>query len=213
MESSLHQREALARRPDSRECGTAAGNVVRTMATEPEPISDANLDRLAALTAQASPAPWVAFVGPGIGGDGFIRVGDDDAEPDMYVTRAGRPASPADLDLIAAARNSLPALIAEVRRARPGHANALRDSGKKPYLAVYDYGMGGIWIYVYAESADQIAARYPGLTVISEWREWMTPDRLIEIIAAIGPQMTFDIDQPDGWLAKSDETLRVPSDS
>jgi hypothetical protein len=65
----------------------------------------------------------------------------------------------------------------------------------------------------WAESAEQIAARYPGLTVITEWREWMTPDRLIEIIATIGPHMTFDIDQPDGWLAGADEALRRPSDS
>jgi hypothetical protein len=58
------------------------------MANEPEgPVSDADLDRLEALAAEASPAPWVAFVGPGIGGDDFMRVGKDDAEPDMYVSR------------------------------------------------------------------------------------------------------------------------------
>jgi hypothetical protein len=72
----------------------------------------------------------------------------------MYVSRDGEPASSADLDFIAAARNHIPGLIAEVRRARPGRANALRAAGKRPYLAVDDYGSGGIWIYLYAESAE-----------------------------------------------------------
>jgi hypothetical protein len=55
---------------------------------------------------------------------------------------------------------------------------------------------------------EQITARYPGLTVITQWREWMTPDRVIELAARIGPQMTFDIDHPDGWLAESADALR-----
>jgi hypothetical protein len=82
------------------------------------------------------------------------------------------------------------------------------DSGKRPFLVVYDYGQGGIWMYLYAESAEQIAERYPGLTVITEWRDWMTPDRLVPIIATIGRDMTFDIDNPQGYLAKADPELR-----
>jgi hypothetical protein len=54
------------------------------------------------------------------GGDDFIRVSDLGEEPDMYVSRAGeaglRPASPADLDFIAMARQDIPKLLAEVRR-------------------------------------------------------------------------------------------------
>ena len=47
----------------------------------------------------------------------------DDAEPDMYVRRHGpgpdlRPASTADQDFIAAARQDVPRLLAEVRRLR-----------------------------------------------------------------------------------------------
>lgn len=60
------------------------------------------------------------------GGDDFIRVSDLDDEPDMYVSRAEagriRPASSADLDLIAAARQDIPELLAEIRRLRADHA-------------------------------------------------------------------------------------------
>ena len=85
---------------------------------------------------------------------------------------------------------------------------ALRNEGKRPFLVVYDYGTGGVWIYIYAKSAEQIKARYPGLTVITEWRDWMTPDRVVELTATIGASMTFDIDRSDGWLAHAEDELR-----
>jgi hypothetical protein len=43
---------------------------------------------------------------------------DDDSQPDMYVRHDDKPAPAVDLEFIAAARNSLPRLIAEVRRHR-----------------------------------------------------------------------------------------------
>lgn len=86
----------------------------------------------------------------------------------------------------------------------------LQAGGKRPFLVVDDYGTGGIWIYLYATSAKQITDRYPGLTVITDWREWMTPERVFEIAAEIGPDMTFDIDNPHGWLADSEDALRHP---
>ena len=49
----------------------------------------------------------------------------------------------------------------------------------------------------------------PGLTLITEWRDWMTPERVTELTASIGPHMTFDIDNPDGWLAESEDALRA----
>jgi hypothetical protein len=129
----------------------------------------------------------------------------------MYVARDTGPASAADLDFIATARNLVPRLIREVRRGRPSRARALREEGKRPYLAVYDYGTGGVWIYVYAQSPEQVTARYPGLTVFTEWRDWMTPERVIELTATIRPDMTFDIDRPDGWLASAEDELRRSS--
>jgi hypothetical protein len=84
-----------------------------------DPLSDAELSELDALAASASPAPWQVFAGPGIGGPDFIRLGgDDDTQPDMYVLHDGEPAPVADLDFMAAARNHVPRLIAEVRRQR-----------------------------------------------------------------------------------------------
>jgi hypothetical protein len=86
-----------------------------------KPLSDDEFDELEALTAGASGAPWRAFVEgrDHTSGDDFIRVGEGETrEEDMYVSRGMRPASAADLDFIAAARNYIPRLIAEVRRLR-----------------------------------------------------------------------------------------------
>ncbi len=52
-------------------------------------------------------------------GDSFIMIGpSDDRDEDMYVTRDSGPASPADLDFIAAARDSIPRLLEEINRTR-----------------------------------------------------------------------------------------------
>jgi hypothetical protein len=88
-----------------------------------EPLTDEELDRLDALAAQASPAPWRAIVEgrDQCSGSTFILMGGPgDDVPDMYVSYDTHPYKSAvsDLDFIAAARNSLPRLVAEVRRAR-----------------------------------------------------------------------------------------------
>ncbi len=55
-------------------------------------------------------------------GDDFIRVSEDDAEPDMYVSRHTEnglvPASRADQEFIAHARQDVPRLVVEIRRLR-----------------------------------------------------------------------------------------------
>ena len=90
-----------------------------------EPLSDEQLDELEALASAASPAPWIAVVGPGIGGDEFIRLGgDDDSQPDMYVWHDREIAPSRDLDFIATARNLVPQLIAEVKRCRARNPRA-----------------------------------------------------------------------------------------
>lgn len=87
-------------------------------------MDDAELHAIEARCRDASPGPWTAFVEgrDHESGDDFIRVSDLDSEPDMYVSRAEagsiRPASTADLDFIAAARQDIPKLVAEVRRMR-----------------------------------------------------------------------------------------------
>jgi hypothetical protein len=87
--------------------------------------SDDQLDRMEPRTEASVAGPWEAFIEERdhTSGDDFIRTGrlDDDA-PDMYITLAygnnerPTPAGPAVLDFIAAARQDLPRLIAEVRR-------------------------------------------------------------------------------------------------
>jgi hypothetical protein len=82
-------------------------------------LSDAELNELEALTVAASPAPWIAQTGRAIGGPDFTMITDFDAsQPDMYVQHDDKPAPAADLEFIAAARNSVPRLIAEARRFR-----------------------------------------------------------------------------------------------
>ena len=85
------------------------------------PLSDEELEQLERLIAAASPGPWIAFTGAGLGGPEFIRITEeDDQQPDMYVEHDGQPAPAADLELIASARNAIPRLIAEVRHHRSG---------------------------------------------------------------------------------------------
>lgn len=91
-------------------------------------IPDAELDAIEARAAAATSGPWESFVEDRdhTSGDDFIRTGglDDDA-PDMYVSLSywkeplgTMPAPAADLDFIAAARQDVPSLVAEVRRLR-----------------------------------------------------------------------------------------------
>ena len=87
-------------------------------------MDDAELDEIERRFRAASPGPWTSFVEgrDHLAGDDFIRVSDEDAEPDMYVSRAvdGGPvaASSADLDFIAAARQDIPRLVAALRQMR-----------------------------------------------------------------------------------------------
>ena len=91
-------------------------------------LTDAELDEIARRAEDTTAPPWKAWVEgrDGLAGDSFIRTGGlDDDSPDMYVTLSywkNGPASVAaeanDLDFIAAARQDVPRLVAEVRRLR-----------------------------------------------------------------------------------------------
>jgi hypothetical protein len=89
-------------------------------------LPESLLDELERLSLRGDPPPWRSMVEgrDHLAGDSFIQIGrDDDRDEDMYVSRDSGPAGVSELDLIAAARNCLPLLIAEVRR--------LRRSGKE----------------------------------------------------------------------------------
>jgi hypothetical protein len=47
---------------------------------------------------------------------------------------------------------------------------------KRRYLAVHDYGMGGIWGYVLAANPLEITERYPELQVVEDEPSWITDD-------------------------------------
>jgi hypothetical protein len=61
---------------------------------------------------------------------------------------------------------------------------------KSEFLVGYDYGTGGVWAYLLADSLDEVSKRYPELQVISEKPSWMFDDEE----RRIRDRMTIDID-------------------
>ena len=82
---------------------------------ETGPLSDAELEAIAARCAAATPGPWRSFVEgrDHLGGNDFIQTVDGDG-PDIELTGT----TLADQDFIAEARQDIPRLLAEVRRLR-----------------------------------------------------------------------------------------------
>ncbi len=72
---------------------------------------------------------------------------------------------------------------------------------KKRYLVLHNYGQGGVWAYLLAESPQQIAERFAELEVVEERWPWMTDAFLAEL-------QTVDIDKLEGWLATLDKEQR-----
>jgi hypothetical protein len=62
---------------------------------------------------------------------------------------------------------------------------------KQRFLVVYDYGMGGIWGYVLASSADEIARRYPEVEVVEQEPRWISDADRAEF-----KRRVEDIDEP-----------------
>src|SRR5258708_6153864 len=56
----------------------------------------------------------------------------------------------------------------------PGACRASSVTMRTEFLAVYDYGTGGVWVYLLADSAAQIHERYPELRVVSDRPDWLT---------------------------------------
>jgi len=70
---------------------------------------------------------------------------------------------------------------------------------KTEFLAVCDYGQGGLWIRVVARDRDEIAQKYPFLTVVDIRPDWMSADDY-------NRTETLDIEQPPtGWVAQAVE--------
>lgn len=79
------------------------------------------------------------------------------------------------------------------------HPASVPTDERPEFLAVYDYGTGGVRVKVRARSPEEIAARYPQLTVFAagERPDWMTEAGE----EAYTGKMHFDLDAPEGWLA------------
>lgn len=82
---------------------------------------------------------------------------------------------------------------------------------KQRHLVVYDDGMGGIWLHIHAESAEEIERRWPALMVVRPGEpEWVTPEVFADADTWPGSR-EFDIDRPTGWLEEFDDDLRRAS--
>jgi hypothetical protein len=76
---------------------------------------------------------------------------------------------------------------------------------RREFFVLYDYGQGGLWEILRAESAEQVRRKYPGLEVF-EGRPPMLDDATVSNIRRAGIR---DIDDPpDGWLAEVAEPPR-----
>ena len=76
---------------------------------------------------------------------------------------------------------------------------------KREFFVLHDYGQGGLWAILRAESAEQVRRKYPGVEVF-EGRPSMLDDATVSSIRRAGVR---DIDDPpDGWLAEVAEPPR-----
>ncbi len=44
---------------------------------------------------------------------------------------------------------------------------------KQRFLVADDFGMGGVWAYLWAESEDEIRRNYPALQIVNETPDWL----------------------------------------
>jgi len=70
---------------------------------------------------------------------------------------------------------------------------------RREFLVLYDYGQGGSWALVRADSAGQVRARYPEVRVFDEWPAMVSAE-MLDAIRAAG---VTDVEGPaTGWLAQ-----------
>ena len=113
----------IAREEDIRFIALARDAVPRLLDALESPEASISAEELAALdavAAQATPAPWVAFLdsNPAIGGCSIIQIVDEPYPRDMYLWLGQDPAPDEDYDFVAASREDVPTLVAEIRRRR-----------------------------------------------------------------------------------------------
>ena len=76
---------------------------------------------------------------------------------------------------------------------------------KREFFVLHDYGQGGLWAILRAESEEQVRRKYQGVEVF-EGRPPMLDDATVSSIRRAGVR---DIDDPpNGWLAEVAEPPR-----
>jgi hypothetical protein len=71
---------------------------------------------------------------------------------------------------------------------------------KRPFLVLYDYGQGGLWAHLIAESENQIRSRHPELVILEARPAWMSAEEESQL-------ETIDIDDVTAtWLAVPPDT-------
>jgi hypothetical protein len=95
------------------------------------------------------------------------------------------------------ARDGRTALRFWVRGAAPEPPRPDSPREKRPFLVVYDYGMGGLWGVVDALAEAQITAKCPERMIVGERPTWMSPERFQRLCE----RRRYDIeDEPRGIL-------------
>ena len=76
---------------------------------------------------------------------------------------------------------------------------------RQEFFVFHDYGQGGLWAILRAESAEQVRRKYPCVEVF-EGRPPMLDDATVAAIRRAGAR---DIDDPPvGWLAELRNVLK-----
>ena len=69
---------------------------------------------------------------------------------------------------------------------------------RRDFMVLYDYGQGGLWAIIRADTVEQVRQRYPQLQVFEERPAFLDD----ELLGRIRAQCSCDVDQPPvGWLA------------
>ena len=67
-------------------------------------------------------------------------------------------------------------------------------AAKREFLVAYDYGMGGVWAFVSADTDEEILKRYPQLQVFNEIPKELDSETVKKLERC-------DLYAPTGWLA------------
>jgi hypothetical protein len=84
-------------------------------------------------------------------------------------------------------------LLVSLGDAKPCNTLCGAINMKKGFLVVYDYETGGVWLFLLAESEEDIRRSFPELKIVVDKPRWLTAERE----QRIRERMTIDIDDVD----------------